>query len=493
MPNAEELTISSSLTNDSPASLLPPKIFAQPFRLALKRGESDDVTWIEVRSLAGLRSVFEKIEKGELTEIDRFSSVEMQLWGLVAEHGGFLRVQGSASSLAAGIQPLGDQAGALADDFASLMGGSDVDALKLLGAMQNTLKSKPLDRTPMEQPEVTHEFVKPDGVNLTEAGEDALLDLVFGNGGDEFMNLMHKAAKKAGERTKEGVQFQKNVENAIQIFLDTPAPTADEKIAEDAALKECVDHPDTKTAAEICKENAVPLSEAPKKVGPEYSDAGRVGHLIDVAVRGFDQQADEAVRAESEAAMEILGQMLQAGHPTTQVPFYDINEFALHYGTSIDELKKLADAAKASSEGRAKNQARANSPLEARQNQEKNFLKLMASLGETALERLVAESPVEPMTPEEQAAHDARVEAAKRKSREHPQTGTSSSPLNFVKEPDQPYGADHYKPREVKPADPNPRGADVQAKVQKQFWEEQRRLSGLDTPKSNEDGDSPSA
>lgn len=263
MRNAEDLTISTSLTNDSPTSLLPPKIFAQPFRLALKKGDSDDVTWIEVRSLAGLRGVFEKIEKGELTEIDRFSSVEMQLWGHMAEHSGFLRVQGSASSLAAGIQPLGDQAGALADDFASLMGGSDVDALNLLGAMQNTLKSRPLDRTPMGQPEVTHEFVKPDGVNLTAAGENALLDLVYGD-------LPTASRQDSSETTA----FRKESENAVEIFLrDTPPATPEEVEAEALEAIDCQIAADSEA------------TEGPIITGPEAEEMGRAvveGAALDI-------------------------------------------------------------------------------------------------------------------------------------------------------------------------------------------------------------------
>ena len=78
------------LTSDIKGSPLPQKSFAEPFRLIFEKA-TGEVSNIEVRSLGGLRTVSERLEKGELREMDRFSSLEMQLWGLLAERVG-LRV-----------------------------------------------------------------------------------------------------------------------------------------------------------------------------------------------------------------------------------------------------------------------------------------------------------------------------------------------------------------------------------------------------------------
>ena len=452
-----QLGFSTRLTDDTQSSALPPKIFAQPFRLALKKGSTNDVTWLEVRSLQGLRNVFEKIEQGELTEIDRFSSVEMQLWGLMAEHAGFLRVRGSVSALAAGIQPLGDQAAALAEDLAMFTGGDDIAALGVLSSMQKTLKQRPLDNTPMSQPEVTHEFVKPDGINLTENGESALVKLVFGPEPGTSDALRRP-------RTQEGIKFQKDSENAIQLFLETPVPTLDERAAENTANEGCIDH-GNKPAQDVCKLNAVPPTEAPKLVG---GAAARVGRLVEIATRGFDNDADKEVRAEAEAAVSILTQMIEQG--TTDlpncVPFHDVEAFAKHYGTSVDELKKLGAY-----------RTLAESTREARWAQNQNLHNLMAKLDEVDLANLVEGSQVEQLgtnlgtdaqefTPPKPTQSDARIDLEAVRQR-------------LLGESEQISGADHYKKREVTPASDTPawkalRGCNEDPAVE---WREEQKQS----------------
>jgi len=196
-------------------SLTPTKVFAHFFRLAFKKNE--DAVWVEVRTLDGLRNVARKLETGELQEIDRFTTLEMQLWGLMAEHSGFLRAQGSPSALAAGIMPLGAGAASLTHDLAAILGGDDVEAINELSTMQRIARgAKNLVSTdPSEPVESEHKFVKADGVNLTTEGEDALRDLVLGStfGPDG-------TAKKPRAET---VEFEKESENAIEIFKATPA------------------------------------------------------------------------------------------------------------------------------------------------------------------------------------------------------------------------------------------------------------------------------
>lgn len=305
----------------------PPKVFAQPYRLALKRGDS--VVWLEVRTLAGLRNVFKKLASGELQEIDRSTSVEMQLWGHLAEHTGFLRVQGRPSMLAAGIQPLGEDAVDLVEDLSSIIGGGDSEALDMLGTMQDTLTRKPLDKTPINETSSAHEFVKPDGVNLTEKGEDVLHELVLG-----------VPANKTGRTNRqESIAFEKARENAIEIFLATPAPTVEERAAEDEASKQCVDHGE-KPLHEICKLNAIPPSEPPK-IGLA---AMTVGRLVAEVGRGLDNADDKAVRDAAEKALSIMG-IVDNEHIEEEesVPFAGVEEFLSYYGVSIGDLRLLTN------------------------------------------------------------------------------------------------------------------------------------------------------
>lgn len=317
----------SSLVNPEPwgeQHLLPQKVFAQPFRLALKK--NDVVTWIEVRSLAGLRNVTEKLTTGELTEIDRFSSLELQLWGHLAEHTGFLRVKGSTSALAAGIQPLGEEAVALAEDLSAIMGGDDVEALGTLGDMQDMLSRRPIDNTPMEQQPVTHEFIKPDGINLTEKGEDALHELVLGNG---LTNQPDRVLRP------EIVDFEKKRENAIEIFLaQTPEATPEEIEAE---KQEAIE------AATLGELKVKPLGRL--ITGPA---AALIGRYVAEVGRGLDNTEDKAVQEAAQKALEILeadaerAAKEEAEVMAAAVPYTTVVEFLGHYGVTVADLRQLA-------------------------------------------------------------------------------------------------------------------------------------------------------
>lgn len=431
---ADALSLSGKLVNGPEQTLLPSKVFAQPFRLAFKK--DDDVIWLEVRSLEGLRQVATRLDEGEIQEIDRFSTLEMQLWGLLAEHAGFLRIQGCASALAAGIQPLGEQTAALAEDISSIMGGDDVAALNMLNTMKSALKSTPFDDTLTKQTTVSNEFVKSDGVNYTEKGEDTLREMVLGRDTRPYA--------EARKPSKETIEHEKVVENAIQIFRETPEPTEEEREWEASVITECGERGEGSSV----QRNAVPPTEEPK-VGPA---AARIGRLVADVARGLDNEADAAVRSEAEAAIQILTEMMKRGASAIEggIPLHDVEKFTSHYGTSIDELKTLIVEANQASKGRARNQARAETYTEARKNQERNFLEMLAKLTEVDLCNLVDQSQAEPFTPEEQNPHDEAVKKTVYVPPIHP--------LNFVKEPDQPYGSDHYKEREVTPADPDPRG-----------------------------------
>jgi hypothetical protein len=299
-------------------SLLPKKVFAQPFRLAFKKDE--DVTWVEVESLAGLRSVTEKLATGELTEIDQFSSLMMQLWGHLAEHTGFLRVKGSPSALAAGIQPLGEEAVALAEDLSAIMGGDDVSALGTLGDMKDLLGRRPIDNTPMKPVPVTHDFVKQDGINLTEKGEDALMERVLNNG---FSNQPDKAPRR------ETLAFEKERENAIEIFLaQTPAATPEEIEAEKAEAVE-----------------AAALGELKQKAAGKVitgKNAAIIGRYVAEVGRGLDNADDKAVQTAAQRALSIMGISTESVDENPEVPHATVAEFVSLYGVSVEDLRRLA-------------------------------------------------------------------------------------------------------------------------------------------------------
>ena len=180
MPSANPLHAALHATgNTVKGNPLPQKSFVEPFRLIFEK-PSGEVSNIEVRSLGGLRSVAERLENGELCELNRFSTLEMQLWGLLAERVGFLRRGPPQSGLAAGIMPLGEGATGFAEDMSSLFGG-EVEALNALSEMKEKARKAGELQNPKLRPDPTpseHKFVKEDGVNLTPDGEIRLANLV---------------------------------------------------------------------------------------------------------------------------------------------------------------------------------------------------------------------------------------------------------------------------------------------------------------------------
>lgn len=327
------------------------KVFVAPFRMAFQKKDEDAIVWIEVRSLEGLRAVAKRLDKdGDLEEIDRFTTMEMQLWGHVAEHTGFMRSPASPSALAAGIQPLGPEAASLAEDFSALMGGNEIDGLNVLTAMKETLTRRPIDLTPMPEIEVTHEFIKEDGVNLTEKGEDALRELVLG---------------KEDPASKE---FAKATENAIQIFRETPEPTEEEREQE---VREAID-------CEIAHETG--NTEGGIKTGREVTHAGR---LVADAYRGLDNEADKAVQAEAEEAIKILEKMM-----ATVEKREDGADLLARYNTTMEELHRLATSAKPHDP----HVPSANSPAETDRLNRENLRKIMKNVNELTLAIMVGES-----------------------------------------------------------------------------------------------------
>lgn len=193
----------------------PRKVFVKPFRLVFKKTETQEITWIEVASLDGLRTVADRIANGDLVPIDGFSTLDRQLWGHLAEHVGFLRVEDKSGEFSAGIQPMGPQ-GQLADDMSEIFGGVEPALQALSDIRDRTLKNL-IKQAPVEPVEVGT-FVKDDGVNLTEAGEE------------ELAKLVHESPD---------IKTQMAAENAEVIAQRTEVDVQEEKIAEaDASYKE---------------------------------------------------------------------------------------------------------------------------------------------------------------------------------------------------------------------------------------------------------------
>ena len=463
----------------------PPKVFAQPIRLAFKHPEDKTQSfWIEVRSLDGLRKLFERVDSGELEELGRFASVEMQLWGHLSEHSGFLRTQSNTSTLNAGIAPLGEGIAPLAEDLSDLFGGNDMAALSVLGNMKKTLKTPPYcNDVVIERPPVANEFVKPDGVNFTEKGENILLGLVHGNNAD-FPN-------RNPEGCEEAVAFRRESENAVEIFkYQTPNATPEELEAEETERVDCL----VNGQDGGLEKNARPL-EGEIKVGPEIA---KIGVLVAAVGRGLDveaTEADKAIHEEADAALLILEAMIQIDAEGLEAVKAKASGILEQYGTSMDEIKDLSERARESSklrEGRWRGVKSKLSPVDAERNLKENVRRLMREITEFDLASLVAQSELPPMTPAEKEAHQMRADLALAEAEaldrtfypegENPydkaRAAAVARNLKFVKEPEQTYDGDHYKKRQVTPASDVPNDQDERAK-----WlaEQQRGPASMDT------------
>ena len=462
MPQA---LFSSESENKVLGQFLPPKVFTQPFRLAFKHPEQPGMAiWVEIRSLEGLRNVFERVESGELVEMGRFSTVEMQLWGHLAEHGGFLRIRGNVSTLAAGIQPLGEGIAPLVEDLGELMGGGDdMKGLAVLDQMQKTLRSRACGDAPMDRLPVTNEFIKPDGVNLTKNGENALLNLVHGTGN---VNMPERSDKTS----EEAIAFRKESENAMEIFLVQTPPATEEEIESEA--KEAID-------CEIAAETG--NTEGPIVISAE---AASVGRLVAAVGRGLDREPsedDEAVREEAQTAMDILNAMIEIedhGLAGAKKRSQDLLEY---YGVTMDEIKDLAVTAGQIS--KKTNQ----SPREALRATDENIQKLMKNFSEIDLAMLVGQSPPEEATKHEQRAG---LDLEQRRLQEQ-QRGPASMDTyrEEAQRQDPSYGTVAERIRCALDVPENPRSVHGPIDGEAFDIDEMRRLSGLDKPKSNDEGD----
>lgn len=195
---------------------LPPigikKVFAKPFHLVFKRTEDQVITWIQVESADGLKTVIDRLAKAELVPVNAYATLNIQLWSLLAEHIGFLRYTGPEGHLNAGIEPLGAEQADLVGDMTELFGGFD-PAIEALSEMRNSAVE-----VCKAAGETGPSFLKPDGVNLTPEGEKELASEVYGTVGDANVGIKMETA------TAEALLAETEVGDAVDHFkADTAA------------------------------------------------------------------------------------------------------------------------------------------------------------------------------------------------------------------------------------------------------------------------------
>ncbi len=193
------------------------KVFSKPFDLVFMKPKLQEVTWIRVETLDGLKNVIERVATGELVPVNASSTLDRQLWGLLAEHVGFLRYKGPAGNLHDGIQPVGPEQAALVGDMTELFGGFG-PAIEAISAMRTqhieSLKAK-LDGTVSA--------FKDDGINLTKEAEAILAKEIY------------------DVETSSGLQIRMDAANAEVLTRETEienSPIGDPIAEIDAELKD---------------------------------------------------------------------------------------------------------------------------------------------------------------------------------------------------------------------------------------------------------------
>jgi len=203
-------------------SILPEKVFAHPFRLVFMNNDGE-TTWIEVASLEGLKAVCARIERDEIRPLNRATTLELQLWGLLAEHCGFLRFGNPTSFFGMGIQPEGAGAAALAGDLTNLFGSSE-EALAEMNAMQKRVRPAVtgVSPTPTERAKSPNPGLLATNGALTEKGVGTLNAILQDTG----FHLPSSATQKLDQQTK---LAEKLVEQT-QPDQDVPAPASPDQI-----------------------------------------------------------------------------------------------------------------------------------------------------------------------------------------------------------------------------------------------------------------------
>jgi len=154
------------------------KVFATPFRLIFVKTDTQDIRWIEVKTLDGLKTVVERIAKSELTPTNAFNTLDRQLWGHLAEYCGFLRTE-IPGAVSRGIQPIGAEQAQLVEDMEEIFGDT-AGAFKALSEMRKSMIAESSDTSALNNDDkaVT---LKDDGINLTKEGEEALVEILHGD------------------------------------------------------------------------------------------------------------------------------------------------------------------------------------------------------------------------------------------------------------------------------------------------------------------------
>jgi len=205
------------------------KVFAKPVRLVFKKIENQEVTWIEISTLRGLKEVIQRLAGGVLVPLNAASTLQMQLWAHLAEHVGFLRFNGPSDEFSAGIQPLGAEQGQLINDMKEIFGGID-PGLAALSNIRDQVMRDIEARQPVEPAGSGGQYVKSDGVNLTPEGEVALADLV----GESVLDMESDVAQALMRESEPGLTGEE-IDAALADHNYFGDPDAQEVTGEEAA------------------------------------------------------------------------------------------------------------------------------------------------------------------------------------------------------------------------------------------------------------------
>lgn len=142
------------------------KTFSRPLHLIFRDVSLQANKCIEVTTLSGLKTVIERLAKKELEPLNNYSTLELQLFGYLAEYIGLLRpVLPGLTKFNEGIECLGPDYAELVSGFAGLFGdeASAIEAINsLIPPTPSSASSKQLDVD--------------DYIDLVEASEPAAIE-----------------------------------------------------------------------------------------------------------------------------------------------------------------------------------------------------------------------------------------------------------------------------------------------------------------------------
>lgn len=150
------------------------KRFQKPITLVFEDVPTGEAITCRIVTLDQLKEVCQKLDKGEIKEAGRFSSLEMQLFGHMAESTGFLREVRSAHPLAEGLGLLAGR-GELRSDLESVLGEEGTEDVI---EFAKKVATRPQRSVGLDvAPSTGKSAWKADGVNLTPEAEKKIQEM----------------------------------------------------------------------------------------------------------------------------------------------------------------------------------------------------------------------------------------------------------------------------------------------------------------------------